>query len=416
MPDLLERAQRAAERPTAALLHAERCLAQRGLPEPCTVCGDACPAEAVSFERLDAAGTHEALGMPEPTRPRIDAEACTSCGRCIAACPTGALGATGALADDALLDAVQRAVRAARAAAEAQGRAASDGDAGEAADPAAAETGEPDASQVVFACERETAGAGGGAGLAGGASIALPCLGWIDEALLVHAVAAGAQIVSLPVCACAGCPQQHAVRDLPRTAQQAQRIIDLWELGGTVELVDEQPDAGTGARGDAGGGLSRRGLFSRARTTLVDAATSAATLQMEAIIGTPGDGSVAEPDRRRWQLLDDLHVAGLPADSAVVSRALAPRVDVDIERCSGCAHCALFCPTGALRKAGKGPGGTTVLEFDAARCLDCGACAEVCRYGALSCDESLTVGELFALDPHEIVIPKRRVLPERRRA
>ena len=38
MPDLIDLAQRAIEHPAAALLHEERCLAQRGLPELCTAC------------------------------------------------------------------------------------------------------------------------------------------------------------------------------------------------------------------------------------------------------------------------------------------------------------------------------------------------------------------------------------------
>ena len=95
-------------------------------------------------------------------------------------------------------------------------------------------------------------------------------------------------------------------------------------------------------------------------------------------------------------------------------RALAPRVDIDPERCSGCALCAGFCPTQALRKAGKAPGGRTLLEFDAALCRDCGTCTDTCRYGAISREETLTVSELFALEPRAIVIPKRRVLPSRR--
>ena len=65
-------------------------------------------------------------------------------------------------------------------------------------------------------------------------------------------------------------------------------------------------------------------------------------------------------------------------------------------------------------KAGKAPGGRTLLEFDAALCRDCGTCTDTCRYGAISCEETLTVSELFALEPRAIVIPKRRVLPSRR--
>ena len=41
-------------------------------------------------------------------------------------------------------------------------------------------------------------------------------------------------------------------------------------------------------------------------------------------------------------------------------------------------------------------------------------CEATCRYAALTCEETLTAAELFALDPQEILIPKRRVLPERR--
>ena len=84
------------------------------------------------------------------------------------------------------------------------------------------------------------------------------------------------------------------------------------------------------------------------------------------------------------------------------------------DSCSGCALCAGFCPTQALRKAGKAPGGRTLLEFDAALCRDCGTCTDTCRYGAISREETLTVSELFALEPRAIVIPKRRVLPSRR--
>ena len=161
--------------------------------------------------------------------------------------------------------------------------------------------------------------------------------------------------------------------------------------------------------------MSRRGLFSQARSALVEAATDAASAQMDALTGRSAtDAPAPEPDRRRWQLLDDLHAAGLPAGDAVVPRALAPRVDIDPERCSGCALCAGFCLTKALRKAGKAPGGRTLLEFDAALCRDCGTCTDTCRYGAISREETLTVSELFALEPRAIVIPKRRVLPSRR--
>ena len=230
-------------------------------------------------------------------------------------------------------------------------------------------------------------------------------MAWVDEALIVHMACSGAQRIALLTAPCASCEYAEAVVDLPKTVRSAQRILDTWQFDAAASIVETVDDIAATEDEDAAGEVSRRGLFSQARSALVEAAADAASAQ---IGRNTADAPEPEPDRRRWQLLDDLHAAGLPAGDAVVPRALAPRVDIDPERCSGCALCAGFCPTQALRKAGKAPGGRTLLEFDAALCRDCGT------YGAISCEETLTVSELFALEPRAIVIPKRRVLPSRR--
>ena len=73
--DLL-RVPRARPLPLRAIprIDAAPCVHPRG----CTLCTQACPAAAITFE----AG---------PGGPRIDPAACTECGACVAACPTGTL-------------------------------------------------------------------------------------------------------------------------------------------------------------------------------------------------------------------------------------------------------------------------------------------------------------------------------------
>ncbi|QOS68135.1 4Fe-4S binding protein [Eggerthella guodeyinii] len=446
MPNLIDIAQRLAEQPAVALLHEERCLPERDLGSSCARCAEACPVDAIAVGAArgddDASATaYGSVTKDGPTGPRIDDEACVRCGRCITACPTAALLANAPLDDDALLDASAQAGAAARLAeALAGGEAAlplaprgNDGDlqAPTAAQgrgvrgvapqggtpPAAGTRGEAAASAVGsscggFVCERAVRG---GARIDAERTVTLPCLAWVDEALIVHMACAGAQRIALLTAPCASCEHAAAVDALPQAADAAQRILDTWQLDAVVSIVDAVDDVAAPDDEDAAGEVSRRGLFSQARSALVEAATDAASAQIDALAGRrAADAPAPEPDRRRWQLLDDLHAAGLPSGDAVVPRALAPRVDIDAERCSGCALCAGFCPTQALRKAGKAAGGRTLLEFDAALCRDCGTCTDTCRYEAISREETLTVSELFALEPRAIVIPKRRVLPSRR--
>lgn len=446
MPNLIDIAQRLAEQPAVALLHEERCLPERDLGSSCARCAETCPVDAIAVGAArgegDASATaYGSVTKDGPTGPRIDDEACVRCGRCITACPTAALLAIAPLDDDALLDASAQAGAAARLAeALAGGEAAlplaprgNDGDlqAPTAAQgrgvrgvapqggtpPAAGTRGEAAASVAGsscggFVCERAVRG---GARIDAERTVTLPCLAWVDEALIVHMACAGAQRIALLTAPCASCEHAAAVDALPQAADAAQRILDTWQLDAVVSIVDAVDAVAAPDDEDAAGEVSRRGLFSQARSALVEAATDAASAQIDALTGRrAADAPAPEPDRRRWQLLDDLHAAGLPSGDAVVPRALAPRVDIDAERCSGCALCAGFCPTQALRKAGKAAGGRTLLEFDAARCRDCGTCTDTCRYVAISREETLTVSELFALEPRAIVIPKRRVLPSRR--
>ena len=405
MPNLIDIAQRLAEQPAVALLHEERCLPERDLGSSCARCAEACPVDAIAVgaargEGDESATAYGSVTKDGPTGPRIDDEACVRCGRCITACPTAALLAIAPLDDDALLDASAQAGAAARA---------------NAAEGATQGEEEPEGAEPScggFVCERAVRG---GARIDAGRTVTLPCLAWVDEALIVHMACAGAQRIALLTAPCASCEHAAAVDALPQAADAAQRILDTWQLDAVVSIVDAVDDVAAPDDEDAAGEVSRRGLFSQARSALVEAAADAASAQIDALAGRrAADVPAPEPDRRRWQLLDDLHAAGLPSGDAVVPRALAPRVDIDPERCSGCALCAGFCPTQALCKAGKAAGGRTLLEFDAALCRDCGTCTDTCRYVAISREETLTVSELFALEPRAIVIPKRRVLPSRR--
>lgn len=402
MPNLMDIAQRIIDQPPLALLADKRCLSECNPHATCTTCADACPVEAVAIAAArNARMGHASIDKDSITGPRINLETCIRCGACVVACPTGALAPV-APCDDALLDACEAAGRAAFE--QAFAKQAEQGEAG-------VEEGRPvlpEPATTGFVCARTAAGLGVDAARA----VMVPCLAWVDAALILHAACAGAQRVLLLSASCSTCEHRQAVQAIAHEASEAQRIADAWGIDLQVGLGEATGNL-TACR-KAAGELSRRDLLSQARSTLADAASEALPSPVRRLIDEQSAPAAPEPDRRRWRMLDDLHDFGLPADDVSLPRSIAPRIRIDVDHCSGCTLCAQFCPTGALRKAGKAAGGATLLEFDAPLCRDCGVCTETCRYGALSCEETLTAAELFSLEPQQIIVPKRRVLPSRR--
>ena len=57
----------------------DACFARKGIV--CQSCRDACPAGAIFFT----------FGWGGPSRPQVDAAACTGCGACVSPCPAGAV-------------------------------------------------------------------------------------------------------------------------------------------------------------------------------------------------------------------------------------------------------------------------------------------------------------------------------------
>ena len=133
-----------------------------------------------------------------PAGPRIDDDACVRCGRCVTACPTAALLAIAPLDDDALLEASVRAGAAAakRAAGFAAEEAEGQGDSIGTRD-AEAQVEAPQAAVAPacagFACERAVRAGH----IDAERTVALPCLAWVDEALIVHMARAGARRILL---------------------------------------------------------------------------------------------------------------------------------------------------------------------------------------------------------------------------
>ena len=349
--DLLE-----PDRPSYLDLEMDVCASGDSGQEGCRACYDACP--------------HEAVSKPAPHEVSFDLSACQNCGACTSSCPTGAVE----LADrsneqiarevEALLD-------------EEPSGGLLDWSSTTAIDP----------QVVAFVCSEraETALSRYGQLAASGREdvsyppilpVRVNCTDTVGQAHVLHALAAGADGVTIVGC---GCDCAHSGPD-PK-AELVERLnaatTDLG-LGERVAFLAPEPDAPH--------------AFADELSAFVDDLTE-----------TPIPADEHNASGTALGADDELPAYGNRVWSLESIRAILEHVDPErktirglenfgtmsvSEACGLTPTCENLCPTGAIRRDEGN------LEFSHERCVDCGLCETGCPESAITMDTGLDLGLL----------------------
>lgn len=377
----------------AVFVTPDRCVTVRNRNASCRKCLEACPVEGALV-----------LGM---NKLEFNAAFCVECGACTTVCPTEALAPT-------------KPVDADLAAAVAEARENAEG-------------------HVVIACARVSShGEGNPEKYA-----EVPCLGRVEECLLVSEVADGATAVTLVDGNCRTCKYRYTSAGTQDTADSANSLLEAWGSPVRVERASEWPAvarlyAGDEKALDEALGESRRAFFRRGKERAKEGAKSTVlkALKQGQKIPTLGerlrvaeDGALPHFEaERRPNTLDALDRLGTPQEEEIFTR-LWGSVSIDAEACSGCRMCTVFCPTGALRRSelpfeeaaeaearqmeacGEDAGvqaereGGQYFEFSAADCVQCDSCADICLQKCLTVEPFVRTDELMSFEPRMVWIP-----------
>ena len=322
--------------------------------EGCRACYDACP--------------HGAVSKPAVDTIEFNGSACQNCGACTSSCPTGAVELT-----DRSNEQLAREVEALLA--EEPGGGLLD------RTPPAI-----DPQVIAFVCSKEAQRAlrQYGREAARGADIEYPpilpvrvnCTDTVGEAHVLHALAAGADGVTILGCggACAhsGPEPKQTLVDRLNTATE-----DLG-LGPRVEFLapdPDDPDEFIEALSAFYDGLSSTPIEPGAHTTTGGSAVA--------------DDELPAFGTRVWSLESVRAILESVTPDRELIRGLDGfgRLSVS-DACGLTPTCSTLCPTGAIRQE------SDTLEFNHERCVNCGLCETGCPESAITMETGLDLGLL----------------------
>ena len=345
-----------------------RCVLVRNRNADCLRCAEACASGCISFDAEEA-------------RVVISPEKCIGCGTCATVCPTCALEAQDPTDSEFLR--------------------------------ALAAVTEANEGEAVVACEQMLARAEGL--FDPQRVVSVPCLGRVEESVVLALAAMGVHRVTLVSGPCAECTYKNGHNTANLVRETANELLETWGSDTRVRVSAKLPSC-IRKSDDAGFDASRRAFFAeakdeakRAAATTVNFAISDALDEQQPepprYVKVQADGTLPHhlPNRRR-RTLAALRKLGEPEDVMIGTR-LWGHVIIDTEKCSSCQMCATFCPTGALEKF-EDENGTFGVGHAPSACVKCRCCENICPEHAISISE-----EVFAVDLLEDIVERYEMKP-----
>lgn len=320
----------------------KRCSYIRNWNSRCKHCLNACQHEAI----------RRSIG-----RLSIDAEACTECGACVAACPTSTMAT--------VAPTMTEIVNQTRA--------------------LAAENG----GHAYFVCTRHAEQMA----LDPEKVIVLPCLNYLDEYLITGLFAVKVKTVTLIAGDCENCPIDCSEPYFDLTVKNVEPLLKLWGIPDTLETVEQAPDSlhlEGGKKHVTAITSDRREAFKQAGTSVMGYLAQVVDDIVGTVTGEPIEKE--DPDRqiivrldevfppdtyRSVRMLNMLDFLGTRPYGATVDSRFWASVDIDPSKCKYCGACARMCVTRALRYT-ENEDDTVTLTFQPSLCVGCGLCKDSC--------------------------------------
>lgn len=351
-------------------IHQNRCVAVRNRNATCTKCVDACTSGCL------------ALGEGELT---VSPEKCIGCATCATVCPTCAIEAN-TPDDKQLMKSCYSALK------------ASD-------------------NQLVIACEQLLQAADGL--YDHDKVVGVPCLGRIEESLLVSLAQERAHSISLVRAKCHACAYSNGEKTAQLVSETTQSLFKAWHIDTEINIIDKLP-SWTRLASEKPYDQSKRSFFEGIKGNTAKTASVVATQSINDALGVDeaapryekvmDDGTLPHfiPDRRQ-RLLNSLVELGQPED-LLLNLRLWGHVEINSDLCSSCQMCATFCPTGALSKFIDNEGAIGI-DHRPSKCVKCGCCVDICPEGALSISEEMFVVDIVNGHYDRYVMEPRKNLP-----
>lgn len=333
---------------TNIIVRPNQCVKFRYPRAKCQRCVDTCPASAINLEE----------------KTILDEYQCTSCGICTRVCPSGVFQLERAVEKNVFAQ-IQECLKR--------------GD------------------KAYLICERIDRNS---AFSSEDNLIQLPCLGIVDESLLLSLASRGLHETALVTFGCESCVNGKGLRIIDETLETSQKLFAALDLKGCslgkMETLARVPSGEVENVSPKEVHLYRRELLADLGNAPLKLGMSVGRAVMTLLLPGEKEGRFERrqnvPRRHRHLIEAIRELATEDARGKNVSYLPAKKIWID-DRCSGCSVCSTLCPTHALSRREKDS--FVAVDFNLSYCVGCGLCKEACPEKAIRYEDEITVGEML---------------------